>query len=154
MNCLLSLTAPNVAVLGVILASSLVPPPPPEVLVQTVQPEDVPIYIDAVGTIDGVINAEIRARVPGYVREQAYRDGAFVKKGDLLYEIDPRPYQNMLEAAKAQGKAAEAALEHAKSEYTRTKSLVAAGNAASLRAFLAAGFVPVGAEALLSTSRE
>src|SRR5258708_29921088 len=84
--------------------ATALPSPPPEVLVQTVQPEDVPIYIDAVGTIDGVINAEIRARVPGYVREQAYRDGTFVKKGDLLFSIDPLLTQAAV--TKAQGEAA------------------------------------------------
>jgi RND family efflux transporter MFP subunit len=83
------------------------------------------------GRIKALERVEVRAKVSGYLIKVNFHAGQIVKKGDLLYEIDPRPYKNMLEAAKAQGKAAEAALEHAKSEYTRTKSLVAAGNAAS-----------------------
>src|SRR5438876_5142070 len=67
------------------------PPPPPEVLVITVQPKDVPIYKEWVGTLDGLVNAQIRAQVSGYLLSQKYAEGKVVKKGDLLFEIDPRP---------------------------------------------------------------
>jgi membrane fusion protein (multidrug efflux system) len=77
------------------------PPPPPEVLVQTVQPRDVPIYKEWVGTLDGLVNAQIRAEVSGYLMEQGYTEGGLVKKGDLLFQIDPRPFQAALDQAKA-----------------------------------------------------
>lgn len=77
------------------------PPAPPEVLVETVQPRDVPIYKEWVGTLDGLVNAQIRAQVTGYLMEQAYAEGSLVKKGDLLFQIDPRPFQAALDQAKA-----------------------------------------------------
>src|SRR5882724_7246882 len=86
------------------------PPPPPEVVVLTVQPEDVPIYLDAVGTIDGLVNAEIRARVPGYVRLQAYSDGTYVKQGALLFTIDPLLTQAAVTKAEGDLAASKAAL--------------------------------------------
>ncbi len=103
------------------------PPPPPEVLVQTVQPEDVPVYIDAVGTIDGVVNAEIRARVPGYVREQVYRDGTFVKKGDVLFSIDPLLTQAAVTKAKGDAAASRAALDKAELDLRRIEPMAAQG---------------------------
>ncbi|HEY3595577.1 MAG TPA: efflux RND transporter periplasmic adaptor subunit [Polyangiaceae bacterium] len=103
------------------------PPPPPEVVVLTVQPEDVPIYIDAVGTIDGLVNAEIRARVPGYVRLQAYRDGTFVKKGDLLFTIDPLLTQAGVTRAEGDIAAGKAALAKAVLDIERLEPLAAQG---------------------------
>jgi len=55
--------------------------------------QDEPIQAEWIGTLDGMVNAEIRAQVPGYLLRQAYADGATVKKGDLLFQIDPRPFQ-------------------------------------------------------------
>jgi membrane fusion protein (multidrug efflux system) len=103
------------------------PPPPPEVVVLTVQPEDVPIYIDAVGTIDGLVNAEIRARVPGYVRLQAYRDGTFVKKGELLFTIDPLLTQAGVTRAEGDIAASKAALAKAILDIERLEPLAAQG---------------------------
>ncbi len=80
-------------------------PPPsagPDVLVTEVKQEDVPIYDDFVSTLDGSVNASIQARVQGYLTSQNYKEGTAVKKGDLLFQIDPRPF----EAAEAQAKAA------------------------------------------------
>jgi membrane fusion protein, multidrug efflux system len=75
-------------------------PPPPEVLVTTVQPRDVPRVLERVATLDGFINANINAQVQGYIISRDYQEGSVVKKGDLLFQIDPRPF----EAASAQAK--------------------------------------------------
>src|SRR5437867_2143191 len=77
------------------------PPPPPEVLVVTVQPKDVPIYKEWIGSLDGLVNAQIRAQVTGYLLSQKYAEGKVVKKGDLLFEIDPRPFEAALQQAEA-----------------------------------------------------
>jgi len=77
-------------------------PPPPEVLVTTVRPQDVPRVLERVATLDGFINANINAQVQGYIVSRDYTEGSVVKKGDLLFQIDPRPF----EAAAAQAKGA------------------------------------------------
>jgi RND family efflux transporter MFP subunit len=78
------------------------PPPPPEVLVTEVKQRDVPIYNEYVGQLDASVNATIQARVQGYLISQNYKEGQPVKKDDVLFEIDRRPF----EAAFAQAKAA------------------------------------------------
>jgi membrane fusion protein (multidrug efflux system) len=77
------------------------PPPPPEVQVITVTATNVPIFQEWIGTLDGFVNAQIRAQVTGYLRTQNYAEGSEVKKGDLLFRIDPRPFQAALDQAKA-----------------------------------------------------
>jgi membrane fusion protein (multidrug efflux system) len=77
-----------------------VAPPPPLVEIAAVTQADVPIYHDWIGTLDGLVNAQIRAQVTGYLRTQNYREGDSIKKGDLLFEIDPRPFQAALDQAK------------------------------------------------------
>jgi membrane fusion protein (multidrug efflux system) len=77
------------------------PPPPPKVSVVTISPRDVPIYQQWVGTLDGYPNANIRAQVTGYLMKQDYLEGGKVKQGDLLFEIDPRPFQAVLDQAVA-----------------------------------------------------
>jgi membrane fusion protein, multidrug efflux system len=76
--------------------------PPPEVTVVQVTQADVPIYSEWIGTTDGLVNAKIRAQVSGYLARQAYKEGTTVKKGDLLFEIDPRPFKAALDQAVAQ----------------------------------------------------
>jgi membrane fusion protein (multidrug efflux system) len=83
---------------------------PPAVTVEVVRIEqkDVPIYSEWIGTLDGMVNAEIRAQVAGYLLTQNYKEGSLVRKGQLLFEIDPRPFQAALgqangDLAKAQG---------------------------------------------------
>ena len=76
-------------------------PPAPEVLVTTVQPRDVPRVIERVATLDGFINANINAQVQGYIVSRDYQEGSVVKKGDLLFQIDPRPFEAALAQAKA-----------------------------------------------------
>jgi membrane fusion protein (multidrug efflux system) len=75
--------------------------PPQEVLVVTVKPQDTPIYKEWIGTLDGLVNAQIHAQVVGYLLTQNYSEGNPVKTGDLLFEIDPRPFQAALDQAKA-----------------------------------------------------
>jgi len=77
------------------------PPPPPQVLVMTVEPRDTPIYKEWIGTLDGLVNATIHAQVVGYLLRQNYEEGKPVKKGDLLFEIDPRPFQAALDQSEA-----------------------------------------------------
>src|SRR5580692_4733006 len=74
---------------------------PPKVFVMTVAPRDVPIYQQWIGTLDGYPNAQIRAQVSGYLVKQNYVEGSRVKLGDLLFEIDPRPFQAVLDQALA-----------------------------------------------------
>jgi RND family efflux transporter MFP subunit len=75
-------------------------PPPPEVLVTTVTPRDVPRVLERVATLDGFINANINAQVQGYIISRDYQEGSVVKKGDLLFQIDPRPFEAALAQAK------------------------------------------------------
>src|SRR6516162_6000514 len=75
-------------------------PPPPVVEVATVSQADVPIYHEWIGVLDGLVNATIRAQVTGYLLTQNYREGDPIKKGDLLFEIDPRSFKAALDQAK------------------------------------------------------
>lgn len=77
-------------------------PPPPDVSVVTVITKDVPIYSDWVATLDGYVNANIQPQVSGYLIRQTYQEGSFVHKDDVLFEIDPRPFQAVLDQAKGQ----------------------------------------------------
>src|SRR6202162_4598967 len=75
-------------------------PAAPEVLVTTVTPRDVPRVLERVATLDGFINANINAQVQGYIVSRDYQEGSVVKKGDLLFQIDPRPFEAALAQAK------------------------------------------------------
>ena len=86
------------------------PPPPPEVQVADVQQKDVPIYGEWVAILDGYVNADIRPQVSGYLTKQKYREGSIVHKGDVLFEIDSRPFDAALQQAKGQQAQAEAQL--------------------------------------------
>src|ERR1043166_10127132 len=86
------------------------PPPPPLVEVATVTQADVPIYHDWIGVLEGFVNARIRAQVTGYLISQKYKEGDPIKKGDLLFEIDSRPFQAALDQARGQLSQAEAKL--------------------------------------------
>src|SRR6266850_584069 len=74
--------------------------PIPEVEVATVETRDVPMYGEWVATLDGYVNAEIRPQVAGYIIKQNYTEGSLVRKGQVLFEIDPRPFQAALDRAK------------------------------------------------------
>src|SRR5262245_11009767 len=101
-------------------------PPPPTVEVATVVQRDTPIYSDWVATLDGYVNAEIQPRVSGYIIKQNYREGAVVRKGDVLFEIDPRPLKAALDQAKAQLAQAEAQLGKASLDVERDTPLAEA----------------------------
>ena len=101
----------QVAVLGALLVclffamgcsrkQAQVQPDAPEVLVTTVTPRDVPRVLERVATLDGFINANINAQVQGYIVSRDYQEGSSVKKGDLLFQIDPRPFEAALAQAK------------------------------------------------------
>jgi len=84
--------------------------PPPTVEVTTVAQSDVPIYHDWIGVTEGFVNARIRAQVVGYLQTQSYKEGDPIKKGDLLFEIDRRPFKAAFDQAKGQLAQAEAKL--------------------------------------------
>src|SRR5512139_2209447 len=107
-------------------------PKPPEVEVVTVDQKDVPIYTEYVGTADGFVNATIRAQVQGYLIKQNYKEGDLVKKGQVLFEIDPRTFEAALEQAKGQLAAQQARWDTAKANLKRIKPL-AEQNAVSLK---------------------
>jgi RND family efflux transporter MFP subunit len=101
-------------------------PPPPVVEVATVVQQDTPIYSEWVATLDGYVNAQIQPRVPGYIIRQNYKEGSVVRKGDVLFEIDPRPFKAALDQAKAQLAQAEAQLGKAKLDVERDTPLAQA----------------------------
>jgi len=108
------------------------PPPPPEVRVAEVIRRDVPVYQEWVATLDGLVNATILAQVQGYLVRQRYKEGDFVKKGTLLFEIDPRPFQAALDEARAALAKQQAVLQTAQANLNRILPLAAA-NAVSQR---------------------
>jgi RND family efflux transporter MFP subunit len=75
--------------------------PSPEVEVASVLQKDVPIFSEWVATLDGYVNAQIQPQVAGYVVRQTYKEGSFVRKGQILFQIDPRPFRALLDQAKA-----------------------------------------------------
>ncbi len=85
-------------------------PSPPVVQVVDVVQKDVPIYSEWIATLYGLVNAQIQPQVSGYLIRQDYREGSFVHQSDVLFEIDPRPFQAVLDQAKAQLSQAEAQL--------------------------------------------
>ncbi len=93
-------------------------PRPLDVQVVQVEQRDVPIYSEWIGTTDGMVNAEIKAQVTGYLLRQDYKEGSFVKKGQLLFEIDPRPFQAALDQANGQVAQFQGQLEQAVSQVT------------------------------------
>jgi membrane fusion protein, multidrug efflux system len=96
---------------------------PPEVLVSAVIQEEVPIFQQWVGTLDGSENADVKARTTGYLQSRNYQEGSFVKKGDLLFEIDPRPFVAALDQAKGQLDQAQASMIAAQLQAKRAEEL-------------------------------
>jgi membrane fusion protein (multidrug efflux system) len=96
---------------------------PPEVLVTEVVQRDVPVIREWVGTLNGIQNAQVRARETGYLQNIAYQQGGYVKKGDLLFEIDPRPFIAALDQAKGQLQEAQATLLGVELDAKRAKEL-------------------------------
>ena len=101
------------------------PPPAPEVEVAEVIRKDIPIIHEWVGTADGLVNATIRAQVTGYLIRQNYSEGDLVKKGQILFEIDPRPFRAALDQAEGVLAQMEALHENARANLARVKPLAA-----------------------------
>src|SRR5215468_2010429 len=99
--------------------------PDTEVVVARPLQQNVPIQSEWVATLDGYVNAEIRPQVSGYIISQNYKEGAFVRKGQVLFEIDPRPFQTALERARGELAQAEAQLSKSAIDVERDTPLVA-----------------------------
>jgi membrane fusion protein (multidrug efflux system) len=103
MNRLICLAAIVIGVsfaMGCSRKAAQAPANAPEVLVTTVTPHDVPRVLERVATLDGFINANINAQVQGYIVSRDYKEGSVMKKGDLLFQIDPRPFEAALAQAR------------------------------------------------------
>jgi len=101
------------------------PPAPPEVQVTEVTTRDVPVTEDVVAQLNGPVNADITPKVQGYLLSQNYVNGSFVRKGQLLFQIDPRPFQAALDEAKAGVERSSASLTKASNDVQRDTPLAA-----------------------------
>lgn len=105
-------------------AKKEVPPAaPPEVEITPVTQQDVPLYTECIATLDGYVNAQIQPQVTGYLTRQNYREGTVVHKGEVLFEIDPRPFEAALQQSKGQLEQAEAQLGKTKLDVARDTPL-------------------------------
>jgi membrane fusion protein, multidrug efflux system len=102
-------------------SSGAAPGGSPDVEVVQVEQKDVPIFGEWIGTLDGLVNADVRAQVAGYLLRQGYQEGAFVKKGSLLFEIDPRPFQAAVDQAQGELEQATATLANTEAVQRRTE---------------------------------
>jgi membrane fusion protein (multidrug efflux system) len=105
------------------------PPPPPDIEVAPVKQRDVPIYHEWIGTLDGMVNAAIRAQVTGYLLTQKYSEGSFVRKGQLLFEIDPRPFQAAVDQARGQLAQANGQLAQARAQLLQSQAQLTSAEA-------------------------
>jgi len=104
-------------------------PKPPEVEVAVVEQKDLPIDREWIGTLDGMVNAVIKAQVTGYLLTQNYAEGSFVRKGQLLFEIDPRPFQAVVDQANGQLAQATAQLSQAKAGFIQARAQLTSAKA-------------------------
>ena len=128
MNQRIRLVAVN-AVLAVAACHKASPaegPPPPSVQVANVVQKDVAVYREWIGSLDGFVNADIKPQVEGYVRNQVYREGGYVKQGDLMFLIDPRNYKALADQARSTLARNKAALAKARLDVKRDRELIAA----------------------------
>lgn len=109
---------------------------PTEVVVVPVEQKDVPIYSEWIGTLDGMVNAEIRAQVSGYLLNRKYTEGSFVRKGQLLFEIDPRPFQAALDQAKGNLAQAEGQQSQSNAQLLQAQAQLAQADANQVKAQL------------------
>jgi membrane fusion protein (multidrug efflux system) len=98
-----------------------------------VQQKDVAVYNEWIGTLDGYVNADIKAQVSGYLLEQAYKEGSFVKKGQLFFQIGPRPFQAALDKAQGQLAQAQGRLAQAQAQQAQAEAQVAVARAGRVR---------------------
>src|SRR5215468_9606374 len=117
----------GLCVIGVVIGAvrpkgvSGAPTSPPTVEVAKIEQADIPISGEWIGTLDGFVNADVRAEVTGYILKQTYQEGAFVNKGQLLFQIDPAPFQAALDQAQGQLAQANAMLANAEAIQGRTQ---------------------------------
>jgi RND family efflux transporter MFP subunit len=104
-----------------------------EVRVVEAAQKDVPVYKEWIGTLDGLVNADIKAEVSGYLMEQAYTEGSFVRKGQLLFQIDARPFQAALDQARSQLAQSQGQLEQAHAQLAQAEAQVAVAEATQRR---------------------
>lgn len=104
-------------------------PPTPVVEVAPVELKDVPVYGEWIGTLTGQVNADVKAQVTGYLLTRNYKEGSFVRKGQILFEIDPRPFQAALDQAKGQ-------LAQAQAQLIQNEAQVATAEATQLKSQL------------------
>jgi RND family efflux transporter MFP subunit len=120
-------------VIGAITYSGAKPtaqaPPSPVVEVAPVEQKDVPVYGEWIGTLTGQVNADVKAQVTGYLLRRDYREGSYVRRGQLLFEIDPRPFQAALDQAKGQ-------LAQAQAQLTQDEAQLATAEANQLKSQL------------------
>src|SRR6266446_4428499 len=109
-------------------------PRPLDVEVVRVEQEDVPVYSEWIGTTEGIVNADIKAEVTGYLLKQDYKEGSLVKKGQLLFELDPRPFQAAVDQANGQVAQFQGQLEQANSQVLQAEAQAAQANAQLLQA--------------------
>jgi membrane fusion protein (multidrug efflux system) len=128
------------------------PPAPPKVSVAPVIQRDVPVFVEAIGQTRGSTEIEVRARVEGYLETVDFKEGSYVKKGQLLYTIDPRPLQASVAQAKGVQAQAEAQLARAKQDVMRYEPLVAK-NAISRQEYETAVQVQRAAEASVEAAK-
>jgi membrane fusion protein (multidrug efflux system) len=127
-------------------------PPPPDVKVATVLQKDVPIYVDAIGQTRGSTEIEVRARVEGFIQTIDFKEGNPVRKGQLLYTIDPSQFEAALAQAKGALAESEAQLARARQDVVRYEPLVAK-NAISRQEYETAVVVQRAAEAAVEASK-
>jgi multidrug efflux pump subunit AcrA (membrane-fusion protein) len=104
-------------------------PPPLAVEVAEVVQKDVPIYSEWIGTLDGSVNADIKAEVSGYLVKQEYTEGSFVKAGQVLFQIDPRPFRAVVDEAEGRLAQAQGQLEQARAQLALAEAQVAVAQA-------------------------
>lgn len=108
--CLVGIATVFVAGRSKVKATPRRPSPLPNVEVAPVEQRNVPVYDEWIGTLAGMVNANVKAEVTGYLLRRDYKEGSFVRKGQLLFEIDPRPFKAALDQAKGRLAQAEAQL--------------------------------------------
>jgi membrane fusion protein (multidrug efflux system) len=101
----------------------------PDVEVVSVEQKDIPVYREWIGTLDGLVNAAIRSQVTGYLLTQKFSEGSFVKKGQLLFEIDPRPLQAAVDQASGLLAQANGQLAQAQAQYQQSEAQLASAEA-------------------------
>jgi membrane fusion protein (multidrug efflux system) len=128
--CLLITTIINATACSKATATNPNPELPPQLVeVIRVEQQNVPIYSEWIGTLDGMITAQIKSQVSGNILSTNYKEGSFVKKGDVLFQIDPRTFQVTLDQAKADLAKAEGQLAQANGQYQQTQAQVSEAEA-------------------------